>query len=92
MALTLSDGTVIPTELTRHASTAPDGTTTLPDGRVFVPALLRDTDQPCTRCEQQGMRTYGGYTPRLKQRDDDGFIGCITHDGARLTGMTQVSR
>jgi hypothetical protein len=90
MALTLVDGTVIPTVETYHARTDSSGRTTLPDGRVFIPAELLSTEDPCPDCAAEGRTTFGGYTPRLARRSDDGFLGCITHSGARLTGMREV--
>lgn len=88
--LTLANGTTIPTEQTRGATFTPDGIVTLSDGRRFKPALLLMVEGACPRCEAEGRRTVGGYTPGLKQRSDDGFIGCITHDGQRLTGHMEV--
>ena len=91
MALTLVDGTVVPTSETFLARTDSSGRTTLPDGRVFVPAHLLPTQIPCAHCEDEGKRTVSGRTPNLAQREDDGFVGCVSHDGHRLTGMRMVS-
>jgi len=40
--------------------------------------LMVDTGMPCHACEQAGMVTYGGYTPRLRRRSD-GTLWCHHH-------------